>query len=84
LPASAFILKGQARLLSADCRHIALADLDPEDGEIVLSMHYQAGLQVSPSRVRIEKEPDPYDPIPFIRLRVPGPVARLTLTWQPP
>jgi hypothetical protein len=84
LPARSFILKGQARLLSADCRHIALADIDPEDGIIVLSMHYQAGLRVSPSRVQIEKEPDPYDPIPFIRLRVPGTVARLTLTWQRP
>jgi hypothetical protein len=84
LPARSFILKGQARLLQADCRHIALADLIPEDGKIVLSMHYQAGWQVSPSRVQIDKEPDPYDPIPFIRLRLPGPVARLTLTWQPP
>jgi hypothetical protein len=84
LPARSFILKGQARLLQADCRHLALADLIPDDGKVVLSMHYQAGWQVSPSRVQIDKEPDPYDPIPFIRLRLPGPVARLTLTWQPP
>jgi hypothetical protein len=84
LPARSFILKGQARLLHADYRHIALADLIPEDGKVVLSLHYQAGWQVSPNRVQIDKEPDPYDPIPFIRLRLPGPVARLTLTWQPP
>jgi hypothetical protein len=76
-------LKGQARLLHADWRHITLADVVPEDGTVVLSLHYQAGLRVSPSRrVQIEKEPDPLDPIPFIRLRLPGPVARLTLTWQ--
>jgi hypothetical protein len=76
-------LKGQARLLHADWRHITLADVVPEDGMVVLSLHYQAGLRVSPSRrVQIEKEPDPNDPIPFIRLRLPGPVARLTLTWQ--
>ena len=80
-----FILKGHARLLSADARHIALADVDPEDGKVVLSLHHQPGLRASPSsRVQIEKEPDPYDPVPFIRLRLPGPVARLTLTWRPP
>jgi hypothetical protein len=86
LPPSSFILKGRARLLDADSRHIALADVFPEAGRVVLSMHYQAGLRVSPNRVQIEKEPDPYDPIPFIRLRMPGPgpVSRITLTWQPP
>jgi hypothetical protein len=84
LPLGSFVLKGRARLLYADWRHIALADVTPEDGKVILSMHYQAGLRVSPSRVQIEKEPDPYDPIPLIRLRVPGPVARLTLMWQPP
>jgi hypothetical protein len=84
LPARSFVLKGQARLLDADSRHIALADVIPEDGQIVVSMHYQAGLRVSPKKVQIEREPDPCDPIPFIRLRMPGPVSRLTLTWQEP
>jgi hypothetical protein len=84
LPARSFVLKGQARFLDADGRHIALADVIPEDGRIVLSMHYQAGLRVSPNRVLIEREPDPCDPIPFVRLRMPGPVSRLTLTWQEP
>jgi hypothetical protein len=84
LPPGSFVLKGRAQFLHADWRHIALADVIPEEGIVILSMHYQAGLRVSPSRVQIEKEPDPYDPIPFVRLRVPGPVARLTLTWQPP
>jgi hypothetical protein len=84
LPLGSFILKGRAQFLYADWRSVALADVTPEDGKVILSMHYQAGLRVSPSRVQIEKEPDPYDPIPLVRLRVPGPVARLTLTWQPP
>ena len=52
------------------------------EGYVVLSWHYQTGLQVSPSRVEIEKEPDLYDPIPFIRLSMPGPVSRVTLTWK--
>ena len=79
-----FTLRGKAKLVHADWHHLTLAEVVPENGVVVLSMHYQAGLRVSPSRVQIEKEPDPYDPIPLIRLRVPGPVARLTLTWQPP
>jgi hypothetical protein len=79
-----FALKGQAQWLGADARRIALGDVVPEDGVVVLSLHYQTGLQVSPSRVRVERELDPYDPIPFVRLRLPGPVARLTLTWEGP
>jgi hypothetical protein len=78
-----FVLKGKGRWLGADRQRITVADVVPdEDGIVVLSLHYQAGLQASPSRVQVEREPDPYDPIPFIRLRVPGPVARVTLTWQ--
>jgi hypothetical protein len=77
-----FVLKGGARWLGADCRHVALADVVPDDGQVVLSLHYQTGLQASPARVQIEREPDPQDPIPFIRLRMPGPVARVTLTWS--
>jgi len=84
LPPCSFILKGQARLLHVDAGHIALADLTPEDGQVVLSMHFQSGLRASPSRVQLEREPDPCDPIPFIRLRMSGPVARLTLTWREP
>jgi hypothetical protein len=82
--APSFALKGQARWLGADWRRISLADVVPEDGQVVLSLHYQAGMQVSPNHVRVERELDPYDPIPLVRLRLPGPVARLTLTWEGP
>jgi hypothetical protein len=79
-----YVLQGQGRLLRADRRSITLADVVPEDGKVVLSMHYQTGMQVSPSRVRIEKDPDPSDPIPFIRLSLPGPVPRLVISWRAP
>ncbi len=82
LPAGSFALKGQARVLEADYRHLSLVDLVPENGQVVLSMHYQTGLRASPSRVQIEKEPDASDPIPFIRLRLDGPAASVTLTWD--
>ncbi|HEY1859344.1 MAG TPA: hypothetical protein VGG61_03265 [Gemmataceae bacterium] len=81
-PPNGFVLKGQAELLSADCERIALGNVRPAGDELVLSMHYQEGLRVSPRRVRIERELDPRDPIPFIRLRMSGPVTCITITWD--
>ena len=76
-----YVLKGQARWLRADCERIVLADVVPEDGQVVLSLHYLHGLQASPNRAVVERDPELLDPIPFIRLRLPEPVTRLTLTW---
>ena len=77
-----FVLKGKARVVQMDAHRIALADVEPEDGVVLLSLHYQDGFHTSPNTVRIERALDPFDPIPFLRLRMPGPVARLTLTWE--
>jgi hypothetical protein len=77
-----FVLKGRAELLGADCERITLGNVEPDGDELVLCFHYQEGLRVLPSRVRIERELDPRDPIPFIRLKMSGPVTCLTLTWD--
>jgi hypothetical protein len=77
-----FALKGQAKVLHMDSHHITLADVVPDDGVVVLSLHYQTGLRVAPERVLLEREPDAGDLIPFMRLRVERPVARLTITWH--
>jgi hypothetical protein len=82
LRARSYVLKGQARMLQTDSEKIALADVTPEDGKVILSFHYQTGMQVSPGRVQIEREPDARDPVPFIRLRMPDPASRLTITWD--
>jgi hypothetical protein len=79
-----FILKGKGRWLQADTHRVALAEVEPEDGVVILSLHYQAGWRVAPSDVVLERDPDPEDPIPLVRLRLNGPVARLTLTWDDP
>jgi hypothetical protein len=81
---ASFILKGKGRWLQADARRVALAEVEPEDGVVILSLHYQAGWRVAPSDVLVERDPDPEDPIPLLRLRLTGPVARLTLTWDDP
>ena len=77
-----FVLKGQAELVHADSHHITLADVVPENGVVVLSLHYQKNLRASPSRVQIECEIYADDPIGFLRLRVASRVSRLTLTWD--
>jgi hypothetical protein len=74
-------LKGQATMLHADAQHITLGDLVPDGDTVVLSLHWQAGLQAAPNRVHVEREPCGHDPIGFIRLRMNSPVARVTLTW---
>jgi hypothetical protein len=78
-----FVLKGRARVVQADWQRVALADVVPEDGQVVLSLHHHAGWHVMPPDVRVERDLDVDDPIPFLRLRVNGPLSRLTLTWEP-
>jgi hypothetical protein len=75
------VLKGKARIVQLDDERIALADVEPEDGVVVLSLHYQQGFRIFPNSVVAEREPDSEDPIPRLRLRVPHPMLRVTLTW---
>src|SRR5262249_786964 len=77
-----FALTGSARWIRADAHGILLGEVVPHEGRVVLSLHYQAGLQVSPSHVRIEREVDPRDPIPLVRLRLTEPASRVLLTWE--
>lgn len=77
-----FVTRGHATIACMDSRHIALEDVVPDGGEVIINLHYLAGLKVSPGRVSIEREPSGHDPIGFIRLRMTDPVPRLTLTWD--
>ncbi len=77
-----YVLKGEARWLQADSRRVALGDVSPENGEVWLSLHYQTGLRAAPGQVQVEPVPDPYDPLPFVRLRLSGPLTRVVLTWE--
>jgi hypothetical protein len=84
-----FALRGAAQWLGADAHRIVLGDVVPEKGEVLLSLHYQAGMRAAPGRVRVEPAevvtPDnPDSPLPFVRLRVEEPVTRVTLTWEKP
>jgi hypothetical protein len=76
--------------VGADADRVVLADVSPAGGEgapgVLLSLHHQAGLRATPGRVKVEPAEvvNPADPIPFVRLRVDGPVSRVTLTWEKP
>jgi hypothetical protein len=77
-----FVTRGKAEIVRMDCRHITLADVVPENGEVVLNLHYFAGLKATPSRVQVQREPPSLDPIGFIRLKVSEPTPRVTLKWD--
>jgi hypothetical protein len=77
-----FALKGQAELLEADGQYITLGNVVPHHGEVVISLHYQAGMRASPGRVQIERAASGDDPIGFVRLRLAVPAARVTLSWE--
>ena len=63
-------------------QRIALADITPDRGEVVLSLHHHHGWRISPGFVALEKDIDISDPIPMMRLKLPGHISRLTLTWE--
>jgi hypothetical protein len=75
-----YILKGSAVWHSAEPDRITLTNVVPDDGTVVLSLHYHSSLRVSPSRVWLEREPDAADPIPFVRLRLPAPASLVTIS----
>jgi len=82
-----FVLSGTATWESADARRVVLTNVTPNaNGEVQLSLHMLEGLRVSPSYIAIEgmKDPTTGDPISHVLLRMPGPVPRVTLTWETP
>jgi hypothetical protein len=78
-----FALKGEAELVEANGQYIVLANVTPnKDGEVVISMHYQAGMRASPGRVQVDRAKTGDDPIDFVRLRLAVPAARVTISWD--
>lgn len=78
---ASYALVGSVEVLEMNERHIALANVVPKDGKVVLSLHYQTGMRIFPSRVQIEREPDAVDSIPLIRLRLTTPASRVIISW---
>jgi hypothetical protein len=78
-----YVLSGRGVVTQMDWRRVALSDLEPdENGVVVLSLHHHPNWRVTPGYVTVEKDVDTTDPIPMVRLRLPGPVSRVTMTWR--
>ena len=78
-----FALRGSAQWLAADAQRIVLEDVRPENGQVLLSLHYQKGLRVTPSRVVVQRAEDKDDHVDFVRLLISDPlVTRITITWD--
>jgi hypothetical protein len=82
-----FILSGTANWEMADTRRITLTNVVPSAaGDVQLSLHHVEGLRVFPSYIHVEalKDMTGRDPVDHVRLCMPGPVPRVTLTWKSP
>ncbi len=77
-----FALRGQATVLHMDAHRITLADVVPDNGVVDLSFHFQTGMRASPESVTVKAQQGDDDPIPFLRICLDGPMARITLTRQ--
>lgn len=78
-----YVLKGRARVTQLDWKRVALEEVEPdESGFVVLSLHHHAGWRVTPDYVTVERDVTSHDLIPMLRLRLPGPVSRLTMSWK--
>ncbi|MBN9519285.1 hypothetical protein J0H58_12305 [bacterium] len=88
-----FVLSGSAVWEGAAPNRITLTNVVPDrDGYVTLSLHSVDGLRVYPTYILRshgdDSEKDPAavgaDPVNHVRLRVPGPVPRVTLVWENP
>ncbi len=84
-----FVLRGSATWDGATPTRVTLTDLVPDrEGFVDLSLHWADGLRVYPSYVNQGEPPlrteavDVGDPVAHVRLKLPGPVPRLTLVWE--
>jgi hypothetical protein len=78
-----FALRGSAKWVAADSLHIVLEDVCPDKGQVLLSLHYQEGMRVTPSRVQVQRSLDEKDRVDFVRLLSDDPfITRVTITWE--
>ena len=80
-----YILSGRATVTQMDRGRIVLTDAAPDSaGWLRLSLHHQQELLVAPLNITPAADPDAADPIPFLKLQLPGPVSRITIAWPHP
>jgi hypothetical protein len=73
-----YFAHGTGRLAKVEYNRIELADLVPDDGELVLRFHWQDGL-ISEPPVPLERANVPGDPVGFIRIKTAKSLDRLII-----
>jgi len=73
--------QGQATLNFTGQRRLTLTNLVPQNGQIVLCLHYHATMHTVNNKARLDTWQHAFDGIPMLRLRIHGPMERLTIEW---
>lgn len=77
-----FVLQGQAQVVRFTRNQMTLVDLEPDQGIILLSLHAHPRIRTTTSRVLWQPAAQVDDPVPLVRLHLPGPMSRLTICWD--
>ena len=77
-----YFLKGKGRIVAVGPNRVELADLEPEEGAVVVSLHWIDSWKAEPP-LTLRPEPVAIDPVEFVRIELPGPVGRVVLTNEP-
>jgi hypothetical protein len=77
-----FFLVGQGKVARCDTHALTLTDVEPANGQIVLSFHTPPHVWAASQWARVEKQPQVHDAIPLLRVRLTEPMTRLTLYWD--
>ena len=80
--ARSYFLKGKGRIAAFGPNRIELADVEPEGGAVVLSLHWIDSWQTEPP-LTVLAEPMPPDPVDFVKIKTSEPVRRLILSNGP-
>jgi hypothetical protein len=73
-----YFLQGRGRLTTLDANRVELADVTPDEGSVVVSLHWLDAWRTDPP-LAIEPAPVGGDPVPFVRIHLPGPQRRIVL-----
>jgi hypothetical protein len=73
-----YFLSGKGRIVAFEPNRIELADVEPEHGALVLSLHWLDSWKTDPP-LRVRPEPVLGDPVDFVRIELPGPTSRIVL-----
>jgi hypothetical protein len=77
-----YFLKGRGRIVTVGPNRLELADVEPEGGAVVVSLHWIDTWRTEPP-LTLRPEPAPPDPVDFVRIETPGPVKKLVLINDP-